>query len=197
MRGGGVLAVAGQALTLGLMAKGIHRLKWQRAAVAMFLLGTVFLGWSCLTPGASGTWLNRAVILMTLMFMTVALVGIGLDKLIAREPDWSRAFRDCVPSMTIAGIVALGFVLSTAVYYQIESGAVRVRFLALITVALTLAAAVVICIVFAVSPKHDPLSLPERWRSGYVYVAEVMLVLLFMHIRLTMPWLFHGFFQRY
>src|SRR5882724_10395469 len=134
---------------------------------------------------------------MTLLFATVASFGIGLDQLIAREPDWSRAIRDCVPSMTIAGIVSLGFVLSTEVYYQIEFGAVRVRFLALITVALTLAAAVVICIVFAVSPKHDPLSLSERWRSGYVYVAEVMLVLLFMHIRLTMPWLFHGFFQRY
>ncbi len=197
MRAVAAMAVATQALTFGLMAKGIHRLKWQRAAVAMFLMGAVFLGWSFLAPGSSGTWLNRAVILMTLMFMTVALFGIGLDKLMEREPDWSRAFRDCVPSMTIAGIVALGFVLSTEVYYQIVFGAVRVRFLALMTVALTLTAAVVICIVFAVSPKHDPLSLSERWRSGYVYVAEVMLVLLFMHIRLTMPWLFHGFFQRY
>ncbi len=192
MRVGAALAVAAQALTFGLMAKGIHRLKWQRAAVAMFLMGAVFLGWSYLTPGASGTWLNRAVILMTLMFMTVALFGLGLDKLMEREPDWSRA-----PSMTVAGTVALGFVLSTEVYYQIEFGAVRVRFLALMTVALTLTAAVVICIVFAVSPKHDPLSLSERWRSGYVYIAEVLLVLLFMHIRLTMPWLFHGFFQRY
>ncbi|HSP62266.1 MAG TPA: hypothetical protein VLQ90_04720 [Pyrinomonadaceae bacterium] len=197
LRAVAAMAVVTQALTFGLMAQGQHRLKWQRAAVAMFLLGAVFLGWSGLAPGASGTWLNRAVILMTLMFATVASFGIGLDKLIAREPDWSRAFRDCVPAMTIAGIVALGFVLSTEVYYQIEFGAVRVRFLALVTVGVTLAAVVVICIVFAVSPKHDPLSLSERWRSGYVYVAEVMLVLLFMHIRLTMPWLFHGFFQRY
>ncbi|PYS87558.1 MAG: hypothetical protein DMF70_00235 [Acidobacteria bacterium] len=188
LRAAAAVAVAAQALTFGLMAQGIHRLKWQRAAVVTFVVGAAFLGWSFLAPGAS---------LMTLMFMTVALFGIGLDKLMEREPDWSRAFRDCVPSITIAGIIALGFVLSTEVYYQIEFGAVRVGFLALITVALTLIAAVVICIVFAVSPKHDPLSLSEQWRSGYVYVAEVMLVLLFMHIRLTMPWLFHGFFQRY
>src|SRR5260370_18291950 len=153
----------------------------------MFDRGAVFLGWSYLTPGASGTWLNRAVILMTLMFITVALFGLGLDKLMEREPDWSRAFRDCVPAMTIAGIVALGFVLSTEVYYQIEVGAVRVRFLALMTVALTLTAAVVTCIVFAVSPKHDPLSLSERWRSGYFYIAKVLLVLLFIHIRFTFP----------
>jgi hypothetical protein len=31
----------------------------------------------------------------------------------------------------------------------------------------------------------------------YVYVAEVMLALLFLHIRLTMPWLFTGFIERY
>src|ERR1044071_4274931 len=31
----------------------------------------------------------------------------------------------------------------------------------------------------------------------YVYVAEVMLALLFLHVRLTMPWLFTGFIERY
>jgi hypothetical protein len=31
----------------------------------------------------------------------------------------------------------------------------------------------------------------------YVYVAELMLALLFLHIRLTLPWLFTGFFERY
>ena len=31
----------------------------------------------------------------------------------------------------------------------------------------------------------------------YVYVAEVMLALLFLHVRLTMPWLFTGFIERF
>ena len=31
----------------------------------------------------------------------------------------------------------------------------------------------------------------------YVYAAEVMLALLFLHIRLTLPWLFTGFIERY
>ena len=191
------IAVAVQALTFALMAEGKLRMNWQRAAVAMFLAGSVLLGWSFLTPGTSGTWLNRAVILMSLMLAAVALFGAGLDRFVAREPDWSRAFRDCVPAMTIAGIVALAFVLGTEVFYQIEFGTVRVSFLAVAAVALTLAAAVAVCIFFAISPHHDPLSLSENWRGTYVYVGEVTLVLLFMHIRLTMPWLFTGFFQRY
>ncbi|PYS34366.1 MAG: hypothetical protein DMF75_06675, partial [Acidobacteria bacterium] len=197
LRASASVAVMAQALTFGLMAQGKRRVKWQRAAISMLLLGAVFLGWSALTPGASGTWLNRAVILMTVMFAAVALFGAELDKLLEHEPDWTKAFRDCVPAMTIAGTISLGFVLCTEVYYQIEFGAVRIKPLALMTVAITLACATTVCVLFALSPKHDPLSLSEHRRHRYVYVAEALLALLFMHIRLTMPWLFTGFFERY
>ena len=61
----------------------------------------------------------------------------------------------------------------------------------------TLVAAVVVCVLFALSPAHDPLNLSEHQRTRYVYAAEVLLVLLFLHIRLTMPWLFTGFIERY
>lgn len=197
LRGTASLAVAAQALTFGLMAQGRGRTRWQTTAVAMLLLGAVFFGWSWLTPLVSGTWLNRAVILMAEMFAIVGLFGAGLDKWITREPEWTKAVRTCVPAMTIAGIVSLGFVLGAEVFYQIEFGAVRMHPLAILTVAITMAAGVAICIVFAVSPKHDPLGLSEQRRSAYVYAAEAMLALLFMHIRLTMPWLFTGFFERY
>jgi hypothetical protein len=200
------LAVAIQALALALIAPAAgkdhepkikDRVNWQRAAFAMFTLGLVFFGWSWLTPGINATWLNRAVILMVEMFTIVALFGLELDRAIKREPEWTRAIRDCVPWLTVAGIVSLCFVLSTEIYYQIQFGSVRINVLALITTGVTLAAATVICVLFALSPKHDPLSLPEVRRRRYVYAAEVMLALLFMHIRLTMPWLFTGFFERY
>jgi len=186
-----------QCVTFGLLAQGQRRRVWQRTAIAALLTGAVFLGWSLLIPDSSGTWLNRAVILMSLMFATLAMFGAGLEKFIEREPDWTSAFRDCVPAIGVIGIVTLGFILLTEIYYQIVFGAVRVSLPALLTVAVTLAAVTVVCIFFAVSPRHDPLALSERWRGSYVYAAEVLLVLLLMHIRLTMPWLFHGFFQRY
>jgi len=180
-----------------LMADGVPRRALQRAAIVMLFIGFVFVGWSFLTHEVTGTWLNRGVILMAIAFATVGLFGFGLDKLIDRNPDWTAAFRDCIPAITITGIVSLIFVLCTEVYYQIEFGAVRVKLLVLATVAAALGASIIICIFFALSPKHDPLTLPDRRRGAYVYVAEILTVLLFMHIRLTMPWLFHGFFQRY
>ncbi|MCU1265245.1 MAG: hypothetical protein JWM21_1563 [Acidobacteria bacterium] len=191
------LAVAIQAFTFNLLTAGDRKGGWKRTALAVFVVGLVFFGWGWLVPGLTDTWLNRAVILMVEMFGTVALFGLELDKVFARKPEWANAIRACVPWLTGVGLMALIFVLCTEVFYQIEFGAVRVSPLALVTVGVTLAAASIICILFALSPKHDPLNLSEKRRRNYVYVAEVMVALLFMHIRLTMPWLFTGFFERY
>ncbi|HYK20920.1 MAG TPA: hypothetical protein VEV42_09305, partial [Pyrinomonadaceae bacterium] len=95
------------------------------------------------------------------------------------------------------GIAALFFCLSTEVSYQLNFGAVRIHPFSLVAIGVTLVAATVIGVLFALSPSHDPLGLPERGRMRYVYAAEVMLALLFLHVRLTLPWLFTGFIERY
>lgn len=191
------VAVIVQALALALLAPRDNPHLWRKAAFVAFAVGTVLFGWASLVPGLTGTWLNRGVILMVEMFAIVSLFGLELDKIIEREPEWTKVIRECVPWLAGVGAVALIFVLGTEVYYQIEFGAVRVKPLALVTIGLTLLAASVASIVFAVSPRHDPLGLAENRRQNYVYVAEVLLALFFMHVRLTMPWLFSGFFERY
>jgi hypothetical protein len=130
-------------------------------------------------------------------FGLTAVYGLLLDKAKARFPEWTTSARACVPWVLGAGLVALWFCLQTEVFYQLEFGAVRIHSASLIGIGLTLGAAVVICVLFALSPNHDPLSLSEHRRKRYVYVAEVMLALLFLHVRLTMPWLFSGFIERY
>src|SRR6185503_15574926 len=153
--------------------------------------------WSWLTPGFNATWLNRSVILMLTAFGFTALYSLLLDIAKKHFADWTNAARVCVPWLLGAGIVALFFCLGTEVSYQVDFGAVFIHPLALFAIGLALIASVVICVLFAVSPNHDPLSLSERGRSRYVYAAEVMLALLFLHVRLTMPWLFTGFIERY
>jgi hypothetical protein len=191
------VAVAGQVLTFGLLAVGEKRAKWQRAALGLLVLGVLFFGWAWLVPGTSGTWLNRAVVTMVVMLSMIALFAVGSDKVLMGERDWARAMRGWIAWMAGAVALALAFVLCTEIFYQVSFGAVRINWLSLLTVAVSLLSASVMCVVFAVSPAHDPLELDERWRMRYVYVAEALLALLFMHIRLTMPWLFTGFFERY
>jgi hypothetical protein len=47
----------------------------------------------------------------------------------------------------------------------------------------------------ALLPGRDPLGLSEKGRTAYVYAAETLLALAFLHVRLTMPWLFSGFWR--
>ena len=68
---------------------------------------------------------------------------------------------------------------------------------AILAVGLTLLGLSLAALAAAVLPGRDPLQLSERGRTLYVYAAEVLLALLFVHVRLTMPWLFSGFWQQY
>ena len=190
-------ALAAQCLTFAFLAEGRGERGWRRAALGAFVVGLILVGWSWLTPDVNATWLNRSVILMIETFALTALYGLVLDKANARWPNWTTAARACVPWLLGAGTLALFFCLAIEVSYQINFGSVLINPFSLIAVGLTLVAAVVICVLFALSPNHDPLSLSERGRMRYVYVAEVMLALLFLHVRLTMPWLFTAFLERY
>lgn len=191
------LALAIQFFGLNTFATGSKVEEWRRGAIVVALAGLVLLGWSWLTPGVNATWLNRSVILMLEAFGLTAIYALFLTKFTKERPEWTSAARACVPWLLGAGVVALFFCLGTEVFYQISFGTVRIHPFSLIAIGLTLAAAVVICVLFALSPAHDPLGLSERGRMRYVYVAEVMLALFFVHVRLTMPWLFTGFLERY
>jgi hypothetical protein len=191
------LAVVTQFFVLAQFAEGKSEEEWRRLALAVLVTGFILFGWSWLTPGVNATWLNRSVLMMLIAFGLVALYALFLDKAKHAWPNWSNAVRFSVPWLLGAGVLALFFCLGTEVFYQMTFGAVRINAYSLIAIGVTLAAAVVICVLFALSPAHDPLGLSERGRMRYVYVAEVMLALLFLHIRLTMPWLFTGFIERY
>ncbi len=197
LRATAALAVVAQFVTFAWFAEGVWRRQWRQVAIVVLVIGLTFFAWSWLTPWLTGTWLNRSVILMLLAFGLTALYGLLLKEVKARAPDWTSAAQSCVPALLVAGAIALFFCLGTEVSYQLNYGVVRIHPLALSAIGAALIAAVVIPVLFALSPQHDPLSLSERGRMKYVYAAEVMLALLFLHIRLTLPWLFTGFLERY
>lgn len=197
LRATAALAVITQFFVLAQFAEGHNAEPWRRLAIAVLVSGLVLFGWSWLTPGVNGTWLNRSVILMLAAFGFTALYALFLERIRELRPAWSNAVRFTIPGLLGAGVIALFFCLGTEIFYHLNFGAVRIHPFSLVAIGLTLAAAVIICVLFALSPAHDPLGLSERGRMRYVYVAEIMLALLFLHIRLTMPWLFTGFIERY
>jgi hypothetical protein len=190
-------AVGAQAMAMALLAQGPARPYLQRTALAFGVAGCVLCGWAWLQPGSAGAAQNRAVIMMVIMCALVALYGTAPGRLSALAPGWAGAARALVPWLVGLGCAALVFILSAEVVDQAAGGSVNLSLWAVIAVATALTCASAACIVFAVSPGHDPLALSESGRARYVYAAEMLLALLFMHIRLAAPWLFSGFFAAY
>ena len=114
-----------------------------------------------------------------------------------KETEWTRAARRLVPGLL--GLSALSFVLllGTEVFERLDGQDVAMSPPAVVAVVAVLLAGGGAALIAAVVPGRDPLGLSERGRTAYVYGCEVLLAGLLLHLRLTEPWLFSGFFVRY
>jgi hypothetical protein len=191
------IIVIAQLFTLGLPAQGEQKQIWQRIALIVFSFGVSLFGCAWLQPEPDGTWMNRSVVLMIVMFVLLSAFGLLKAKLADGFEDWLESAKQVAPLWIVVSAMSLLFVLVTEVSQQIQYGEVKTETPALIVVALTLISGAIACIVFAADADKDPLSLSDKGRMNYVYVAEVLIVLLFMHIRLSRPEWFSGFFEKY
>jgi hypothetical protein len=191
-------AALAQAVAVGLLAHGERKARLQRTALWLGVIGAVAWGWAWLEPGASGNLLHRVVVVMTAVAAMTALYGAGMAKLIRRENDWTEAARGMVKPLLSLALATLALVIVMEILYTINGERVPMTVPAILAVTAAILATVFACIVFAVVPGRDPLGLSERGRMAYVYAAEVLVALVFVHLRLTAPWLFqHHIFRRY
>lgn len=197
MRLTAAVAVATLSLPFYLLWREWKRSEWQIVVVSLFLVGLTLLAWSWLSPGGGGAAYNRSVILMSVVLVFTAVYALMIKRIRTRDQRWFYSVRTTMPWILLVGGAALFFSLSAEVVDQLSYGSVVVSFAALLAVVVTLIAAVICCVLFAWSGDYDPLGVSERMRANYVYAAEVLLALLFLHVRLTLPWLFTGFFERY
>src|SRR5262245_47833218 len=98
-------AAMGQALAVGLLARGARRTQLQWASLWLVAVGAVAWGWAWLDPFTTGNLLNRSVVVLTVLGALTALYGIGLTKLLRRENEWTRAAQQLMP--WLAGLTAV------------------------------------------------------------------------------------------
>jgi hypothetical protein len=190
-------AVFAQAVAVGLLARGERRSILQSAALHLGALGILAFGWGLIDPVPEGTLLNRAVVATAAMAATIGLYGIGFSKILRQENEWTAAAARLVPRLIACTGAALAFVLATEAHEFFHDGVVKISPTAIAAVIVALVGLFVASLVAALVPGRDPLGFSEKGRTAYVYAAEAILALLFMHVRLTMPWLFHGWFMKY
>ncbi|MGD9722986.1 MAG: hypothetical protein AB7O59_21435 [Pirellulales bacterium] len=190
-------AVLAQVVSVALIARGDRRGVLQETSLALGALGAVLFAWAWIVPSAPGALLHTLVVTSAALAAVAAFYGLGLGKLLRDGSDWLAPARRTTPWLFGATVAGLAATLSTEVFEFAQVGTVAIAWPAILAVALTLGGLALAALAAALLPGRDPLSLSERGRTLYVYGAEVLLALLFVHLRLTMPWLFAGFFQQF
>lgn len=179
------------------VASSRWRTPWQHGTLWLGLLAISGLGWALLTPHVA-PWMHRTVILMV-GAVTMSLIGaLGLSGALSAESSWVLAGRSCAKGFAGVALVALVLgLLQEAYFYQPDVGAPMTPAAALV-VAAALVGLIGSCVTVALAGRLDPLGLSDRGRQMYVYAAEALLLLLLVHLRLTMPYLFRsGLIARY
>ncbi|MBI4602789.1 MAG: hypothetical protein HY721_12600 [Planctomycetes bacterium] len=183
---------------------GAEALGGRKAALGLAAAGSVAWAWAWLAPhGMFDDVPHRAVLCMTALAAAASFAGILAVRLAARGGPraealrWLEAARGALPALLAAAGASLAAVLLAEVSGQLRSGQVFLATPAVAAVAGTLAALAAAAATFAAVPRLDPLAVPERRRGLYVYGAEALIALLFVHVRLARPEWFTGFFTRY
>src|SRR6185437_11027448 len=174
-------------------------LQWLRPAALVFAaLAAAEMGYALPDPAGAATWLHRNVLLMVALAAMTALFGVALPRWLAHDPEWVRWGRRFGPMLGV--LASLTLLVLLVQEFRLYDAATRRTPMAWPAVLIVLAALVTLMvsgILFAVVPGRDPFGLSERGRTLYVYTVELLLVLLFIHLRLTVPQLFHGWLSRY
>jgi len=167
------------------------RLGWQHAAVGLGLLVLSEPGWAAVTPAWGDLWLHRSVILMVAAVVMTLVCGLGMPRVLPAENNWVAAARRSTPVLGgLASLMLVATLVQEGVLYA-SSGAAPMTPAAIAVVGVALAGLIAGCLVFALAPRLEPIGLSERGRTAYVYAAEVLLALVGVHLRFTVPELFN------
>jgi hypothetical protein len=190
-------AALAEVLAIGLLAQGEKRSRLQAIALGVGVLGAVAWGWAWIAPNAPFGLMDRMVVVLVALVAATALYGIGLGKLLPRTIEWTRAAKRLLPALLVLSAGALVVILATEWIARWEGRAVPISIPAIIAVAVALVGAGVAALVAAIVPGRDPFNLSDRVRTIYVYGAEAILAILCVHLKITLPWIFTGFFLQY
>ncbi len=188
-------------ISLALFAEDGRNQRLITVCLRLSLLNVVLWGWAWLSPVGGGQSVDRLVDRLVILMVVAEVFVIGyrlaVSRGLSKDDAWWHGLRRDLLWIAGAGLASLAVVLGVEASNYLSHGSVLVSWPVVITVLATLIALSSTSIAFALLPGKDPFNLDERGRMNYVYVAEVLLVLTLLHLRLTMPWLFSGFFQTY
>ena len=191
MRVAAALAVFVAGAGIGVQPRGAT------AALIFFAAGALAFGWAWIEPqSANDLLLNRIVIALAALTVTVGVYSLGLVKRLPPDQPWRQSAARVLPWLIgLGGIVLLSVhLIELGQFLFDDSVEIDPWAIGVVIAAQVILFALAILMAMGRTGSFEP---SMKWRMGMVYAAEAILGLMFLHIRTTMPWLFHGFFQAY
>jgi hypothetical protein len=161
----------------------------QDLTLALAVLVLAELGWAALEPAVPTAWLDRGAVLVGALSLGALACGLVARAPQVAAPDWAARARRFGPRLAaLAVAVAAG--VATLEVMAFTSVAAVMSLPGIAAMAGGLAALAVALVWFAVAPGPDPFELEGRFRTVYVYAAEAIVLVAFLHIRLALPHFF-------
>ncbi len=159
----------------------------------LVLVPLVELGLALLDPAGPAPWLHRTVMLLAGLLVLGGVYGSSFAGSVDRDNPWAVCARRLAPVWVgTAGIVLALVLVQEFFLYDEVARRTPLAWPAVVLVAVLLAAAMVAALWVAMA-EQTLVPLSPRARMGCVYAAEIILVLVLVHLRLTIPDLFPGF----
>jgi hypothetical protein len=165
-------------------------------ALVAGLIGIVAWSWAWMNPQEVDA-MHRFVVMTAALAWATVVYGLGIAKLVPAASTWARAGTRLAPALCLLTLGAVIVVIGNEASYFLEISRAPMAWPAIIVMALTILGLCAAALTAALVPGRDPLNLSERGRTAYVYATEALLAILFLHVRFTIPELFHGFFLRF
>ena len=144
--------------------------------------------------------LNWLLVRFAVQAAALLLLALSLSQLVSHwsrlSENWRTAIQKILPWLMGIGLVTSLFIIGLEATV-LQPARTREEYVAVGIVAGALILFAGLCLAAALIPGRDPLRLSESRKTLWVYAAEGLLALLFLHLRLALPWLFAGIFQAY
>jgi hypothetical protein len=161
------------------------------------IVGVALAGWAIPEPTVPAIWLQRnAWAFIALVISTVVILEFLPQKM--ADSKWINAIRQMGRGLFPVTLVALVVVLIQQVpVFDPIAKRTPLTLTAVLSVLGAIATLIVLAFRFALRPAADPYRMPDSQRTMYVYLAELLIVMFFIHIRFNLPELFLGQAVRY
>ena len=188
----------GLAIGFGCWSDSARRRWVQIFSLLLLTLGAIFLAWADLKPEEIRLDPMKLVVHAVLVLaMAMFIFGGVVSRFVRHGDPWLKSLREMALITCGMALTLLVVVVTMEFDRFVPDIGCGMPIFEAVAVAVAVIAMTFGLLVIAVRKENDPFALPLQARMGYVYAAQIVSVLLVLHLFFTMPFLFRFGIKEY